>query len=70
MQPADECEIGCVLAAIVNFGQLILKIVDIRLETVGGSHLDGEEVMVILLEFLTGGISSEKQLDEASEVVD
>ena len=60
MQPADECESGCVLAAIVNFGQLILKIVDIRLETVGGSHLDGEEVMVILLELLVVGVLSDK----------
>ena len=47
------------------FGQLILKVANIRLETVGGPHLNGKEVMVALLEFLT-----ERVLSEKNEAVD
>ena len=47
-----------------------MKIANLRLETVGWSHLDGENVMVVLLEFLVGGILNKKQLPEASEIVD
>ena len=47
-----------------------MKIANVRLETVGWSHLDGEKVMVVLLEFLVGGILNKKQLPEASEIVD
>jgi len=52
------------------FDQLILKIANVRLETVGGSHLHGEEVMVTLLELLIERVLSEKQLGEISKVVD
>ena len=51
-------------------GQLILKVANIYLETIGGPHLNGEEVMVILLELLTKKVLSEKQLGEISEAVD
>jgi len=51
------------------FGQLILKVANVCLETVGGPHFNGEEVIIILLELLTGRVLSEKQLDEISEAV-
>ena len=41
-----------------------------RLETVGGSHLDGEKVVGILLELFAGGVLREEQLDEILDVVD
>ena len=44
------------------FDQLISKIANVYLETVGGPHLNGEEVMFILLKLLTGRILGEKQL--------
>jgi len=46
-----------------------LKVANIRLETVGGSRLDREEVVVVLLELLAG-VLREEQLDEILEVVD
>jgi len=52
----------------VYFGQLILKVANVRLETVGGPHLNGE-VIVVLLELLTGRILGEK-FGEISEVMD
>jgi len=41
-----------------------------RLETVGGSHLNGEEVMIALLELLTESVLSEKQLGKIFKNVD
>ena len=69
LQPTDECEGGSVFPAIVYFGQLILKVSNVRLKTVGGSHLNGEEVMVPLLELLTGRVLSKRKLGEISEAV-
>ena len=52
------------------FGQLILNEVNVHLEVVEGPHLNGEEVMVALLELLMRRVLSEKQLDKIFEVVD
>ena len=41
-----------------------------RLKTVGGSHLDGEKVVIILLELFAGAVLREEQLDEILDVVD
>jgi len=41
-----------ILNAVVYFGWLILKVANVRLETVGRSHLDREKMMVVLLELL------------------
>ena len=46
------------------FGYLTLKVTNVRLETIGGSHLDEEEVVVVLL-----GVLREEQLDKIFEVV-
>jgi len=69
-QPADKYESGDIFVAIVHFGQLALEEVDVRLETVVGSHLDGKEVVVVLLECQAGGVLREEQLDEILKVVD
>jgi len=50
LQPADECECRDILVVVVYFGQLILEEANVRLEIVEWSHLDGEEVVVFLLE--------------------
>jgi len=49
---------------------LTLEVADVRLETVEESHLDGKEVMVVLLELLAGGELREEQLDKILKVVD
>jgi len=41
-----------------------LKVANVRLEAIGGSHLDGEEMMVVLIELLAERVLSEKQLGE------
>ena len=61
-QPADECKRGDIFAAVVHFVQLTLEEADVRLKTVGGSHLDGEKVVVVLNELMAGGVLREIQL--------
>ena len=36
------------------------KVVNVCLETIRGSHLNGEKVMVVLLELLAGGVLSQE----------
>ena len=69
-QPVDECESGNIFNAVVYFDRLTLKEVDVRLETAGESHLDGKEVVIVLLELLTGKVLREEQLGEILEVAD
>ena len=69
-QPVDECESGNIFNAVVYFDRLTLKEVDVRLETAGESHLDGKEVVIVLLELLTGRVLRGKQLGEILGVVD
>ena len=47
---ANEYKCIDILASVVYFGQLILKEANVRLETVRWSNLEGEEVVVGLLE--------------------
>ena len=58
LQSADE--VSAKFTAVRNLGKLVLKVVSVRLEAVDLSHFDSEEVVVILLSFLTGGILCEK----------
>ena len=51
------------------FGQLILKVANVRLEAVEGPLLDREEVMVVLFELLTGKVLSKEQLGEILEAM-
>ena len=50
--------------------QLILKITNICLEPVRGSHLDGEEMMVVQIKLLAGGLLGEEQSSEILEAAD
>jgi len=54
----------------VCIGQLILKVTNICLEAIGGPHLNGEEVVVVLFELLTEKLLSKKQFGEISKTVD
>ena len=49
MRPANERECKDVFIAVGDLGELTLKEVDVRLEAVTLPHLDGEEVIVVLL---------------------
>ena len=69
-QPADECESGDIFVAVVHFDQLTLEEADVHLETVGKSHLDEKEVVIVLLELLVGGVLREEQLGKILEVAD
>jgi len=44
----------------VYFDQLILKIANVRLETVEWPHLNREEMMIALFELLMGRVLSKK----------
>jgi len=48
---------------------LVLKVANLCLGIIGGSHLDGEKVMIVLLELLAGGVLSEGQIGEILEAV-
>ena len=50
------------------FCQPTLEAANVRLETVGGPHLDGEEVVVVLLELLAGRVLREGQLGGSSKL--
>jgi len=54
----------------VYFGKLILKEANVHLEVIGGPHLDREEMVVILFEFLEGVVLREEQLGEILEAAD
>ena len=63
-QPADECECGYLLTTVRDFVQLTLEEVDVGLEAVSGSHLDGKEVMAISLGFLARGVLCEEDFSD------
>ena len=51
-----------ILITVGNFGKLALKVADVRLETVTLPHLDGEEVIVVLLGLPTRSVLSEESV--------
>jgi len=53
LQPTDEGVSGYVLATVVYQGHLVLKVIDIILQALSRFHLDREEMVVVLLEFLS-----------------
>ena len=56
LQPANECE-GCYFfPTIGDFGELILKEIEVRLEVASLPHSDREEVAAVSLSLLVGGI--------------
>jgi len=50
LQPADECKCRGILTAVGNFGQLALKVANVKLETVALSNFDSEKVVTVLLD--------------------
>ena len=70
LQLADECKCKYILTAVGNFGQLDLEVANIRLEVVTMSHLDREEVMIVLFGFSVGGVLGEKYFSYLLEVVE
>ena len=59
-QSADQCDSGCVFAAVAYFGWPILKVNNICLEVIRRPHFSGEEVIVVLLKLLMGRVLSKK----------
>ena len=51
-----------IFTAVGNLDELVLGVADVRFEAVVMSHFDGEEVMIILLDFLVGGVLGEERL--------
>ena len=51
-------------------GELILEKVEVRLETISLHHSDREEVVVIPLNLLAGGVLGEECFSHLSEVVE
>jgi len=69
LQLADECECRDIFTAVRHFGELILKVTDLRLEAATVSHFDGKKVMAILLGFSAGVVLGEKRFGYLLEVV-
>ena len=57
------------IITVRNLSELTLKEVDVQLEAVNLPHLDGEEVMVVLLGLPAGEVLSEKRFDDLLEAV-
>ena len=49
LQPADERECRDIFTVIGNFGELVLKVADVRVEAAILSYFDGEEVVILLV---------------------
>jgi len=70
LQPADEYEGGNFLLTVGDFDALILKEIEVRLKVVFLPHSDREEVVVVPLSLLTGGVLGEKHFSHLNEVVE
>ena len=70
LQPTDECERRDLFTTIRDFGKLALKEVDVGFEAVFLPHLNGEEVMAILLDILVRGVSGKKCFSHLYKVVE
>jgi len=57
-------------SSVENLGKLVLKVADVRLEDVAMSHINGEEMLVILLGFAAGDVLGEKCLSYLLEIVE
>jgi len=49
LQSIDECECRYIFTAVGNFGELVLKVADVRVEAAILSYFDGEEVVILLV---------------------
>ena len=62
LQFSDEHECTNIFTTVGNLDELVLRVTDVRLESVALSHFDGDEIMVILLCLSTGDVLGEKRL--------
>jgi len=60
LQLADKRECRDVLSAVGNFGQLALKVANIRFEATTLPHIDGEKMVVPLLSLLARCVLGEE----------
>ena len=70
LQPADDCEFKDIFTAVEKLSKLSMKVLIIGLEIVTLPHLDGEEVMIILLGIPMRGVLSEEYLSNLLEIVE
>jgi len=70
LQPADECEGDNFLPIVGDFGELTLKEIEVRLETVPLPHFDREESVAAPLCLLAGGILGKEYFSHLSEIVE
>ena len=59
-----------ILTAVRDLSELDLKEVDVSFEAVTLPHLDGEKVTVVLLDFPTRGVLTEKRFSYLLEVIE
>ena len=70
LQSAVEFDCRYIFIAVEKFGKLTMKVADVGLEAIIMPHLNGEEVMVILLGLLAGEVLSEEHLGYLLEVAE
>ena len=58
LQPANVCDGSNFLPTVGDFGELILEEIEVRLEIVSLPHFDREEVVVVPLSLLVGGLNA------------
>ena len=69
-EPTDEDSGGDFIAAIVYRRHLILKASEIAFEALTALHLDGQEVMTVILDLLAGDVLIDEGLVDLIEGVE
>ena len=67
LQSSSKCGYSDVITTVINQRHLGMEIADVTLQGLSLLHLDGEEVVVVLLEFLSRGILVEKGIADFLE---
>jgi len=70
LQPVDERQHRDIFTAIGHIRELVLEVVDVRLEAVTMSYFNSEEVVVVLLGFLGKGVLGKERLGYLLKVVE
>ena len=70
MQSVDERGCRDIFTLVGNLGKLVLKIANIRLETVALSYFNGEKVVVIFFGLPMGGVLGEENVDYLLKIVE
>ena len=69
LQPANECKCRNIHAIVGDFGQLALKLADVRFEVVTLPHPDGKKMMVIPLTLQVRCVLGEEHFGYLLEVL-